>query len=318
METTLISGGAGFIGSHLCDHFLNKGHTVICLDSLVTGNQKYIISKKNNKSFILIENDLTYMRLADFPQLHIDNILHFASPASPQDYMKYPFITLRAGSIGTEILLELAQKHSARFLLASTSEIYGDPTIHPQKEKYWGNVNPVGPRSIYDEAKRFAESYTMAYKRYLDLDIKIVRIFNTYGPRMRLNDGRALPNFMAQALKGKPITIYGDGTQTRSLCYITDLIDGIEGVIYTSYSDPINLGSPEEITILELAQRIKKISNSKSEIIFKPLPIDDPTKRCPEISIARKVLGWEPKVTLDEGLILSFSYFKQALSGEYS
>lgn len=256
------------------------------------------------------------MQIPDFPKIRISNILHFASPASPPDYIKFPFMSLHAGSVGTMVLLKLTKKHNARFLLASTSEIYGDPHVHPQKESYWGNVNPIGPRSVYDEAKRFAEAYAMACKRHMGLNIKIIRIFNTYGPRMRLNDGRALPNFMSQALRGDPITIYGDGKQTRSLCYITDLIDGIEKVLYNNYGNPINLGNPEEVTIYDLAQRIKIITKSKSKIIFEPLPIDDPKRRCPDISLAKKILGWNPEVSLDNGLSLSLRYFKETLSGE--
>jgi len=302
----LITGGAGFLGSHLCDLFLEKGHNVICMDNLITGKVENITHNLKNKNFKLIEHDVSkYINVSG----KVDRILHFASPASPIDYLKYPIPTLKVGSLGTHNALGLALAKNARFLLASTSEVYGDPLVNPQPESYWGNVNPIGPRGVYDEAKRFAEAMTMAYHRYHGLDTRIVRIFNTYGPRMRENDGRAIPNFICQALSGKPITIYGSGRQTRSFCYISDLVDGIYKLIMSKESDPINIGNPAEMTLLGLARTIVKLTGSKSKIAYKPLPVDDPKVRCPDIHKAVKRLGWRPEVCIDEGLRKTVPFF---------
>jgi len=308
---TLITGGAGFIGSHLCDYFIEKGHDIICIDNLLTGSPDNISHLIGNSHFRFIKHNVSDYIYVDG---HIDNVLHFASPASPFDYLNYPIQTLKVGSLGTLNSLGLAKAKGARFLLASTSETYGDPQVHPQREDYWGHVNPVGPRGVYDEAKRFAEAMTMAYHRYHHMDTKIVRIFNTYGPRMRIKDGRALPNFMCQAIKGEDITVFGNGSQTRSFCFVSDLIEGIYKLLLSEEHDPVNIGNPEEITILQLANIILSITNSKSKIVFKELPVDDPKIRQPDISKAKSVLHWEPKVSRETGLQKTLKYFQDALS----
>jgi len=309
MKRVLITGGAGFIGSHLCELFLKKGYEVICVDNLISGNMDNIAHLFGER-FTFLRYDITN---PIWISGRMDYILNFASPASPVDYINHPIETLKVGAMGTYNMLELAREKGARFLHASTSEVYGDPLIHPQPETYWGNVNPIGPRSVYDEAKRYAEALVMAYHRLYGLDTRIVRIFNTYGPLMRPNDGRAIPNFISQALKGEPITVYGDGLQTRSFTYITDEIDGIYRLLMSDYHDPVNIGNPEERTILELAKLVIKMTGSKSEIIFKPLPKDDPKVRRPDISRAKEVLGWEPKVPLEEGLKETIRYFRKLL-----
>ena len=307
MERTLITGGAGFLGSHLCDYLIEKGHEVICIDNLSTGNMENISHLLGKKRFSFIQYDVTNYLHVD-GELH--NILHFASPASPIDYLRMPIQTLKVGSLGTHKALGLALSKKARFLLASTSECYGDPLVHPQTEDYWGNVNPVGPRGVYDEAKRFAESMTMAYHRYHGVETRIVRIFNTYGPRMRLEDGRALPAFMGQGLRGEDLTVFGDGTQTRSFCYVDDLVEGICRLLSSGEVYPVNVGNPDEITLLELAHRILEVTGSKSRIVYRPLPEDDPKVRRPDIGKARRLLGWEPRVSLDEGLQRVLPYFR--------
>lgn len=304
----LITGGAGFIGSHLVDYYLKKGDEVIAIDNLITGKEENIKHNWGNKKFQFLYNDVC--NLSQIKE-KIDLILHFASPASPFDYLKYPIETMKTASIGTINMLELALNKNAKFFLASTSEVYGNPAVHPQIEEYWGNVNPVGIRSVYDEGKRFAEAMTVAYHRKHNLRINIVRIFNTYGERMRPGDGRVIPTFIEQALKNEPMTIFGDGKQTRSFCYISDLVDGIFKLAETDYSMPINLGNPKEFTVLQLAQIIKKLCNSKSEFVYRPLPEDDPHRRNPDISKARKILKWEPVVDLDEGLRLVIEWFKR-------
>jgi len=307
----VITGAAGFLGSHLSRYFIDKGHFVIGIDNLITGNMKNIEDLFKSAKFEFNKYDVTnYIYVSG----KIDAVLHFASPASPVDYLKYPIPTLKVGALGTHKALGFAKEKKAIFMLASTSEVYGDPLINPQNEGYWGNVNPVGPRGVYDEAKRFAEAMTMAYHRYHKMPVRIVRIFNTYGPYMRLNDGRAVPNFMSQALKNKPITVYGSGKQTRSLCYVSDLISGIYKLLLSDINYPVNIGNPYEITLLELAQRIKKIARSKSKIVFKPLPIDDPKMRRPDIKIAKTQLKWEPKIGLDEGLKNTLKYFRDNLT----
>ena len=307
-KTVLITGGAGFIGSHLCDFLLNKNFKIICVDNLITGNKKNIEHLSNNQNFKFINQDISkHIAINE----NLDYILHLASPASPVDYQKIPIQTLKVGSLGTHNTLGLALAKKAKYLLASTSEVYGDPLVNPQPETYWGNVNPIGVRGCYDEAKRFAEALTMAYHRIHNVDIRIARIFNTYGPRMRRDDGRVVPNFITQALSNKPLTIYGTGKQTRSFCYISDLIEGIYKLMMSNFNEPVNLGNPEEHTILEFAEKIKKITQNKSEIVFKDLPIDDPKVRCPDISRAKKILNWEPKFTLDEGLKETIEFFKQ-------
>jgi dTDP-glucose 4,6-dehydratase len=311
MERTLITGGAGFLGSHLCDYLTEKGHEVICIDNLSTGNVENISHLLGKKSFSFIQYDVTNYLHVD-GELH--NILHFASPASPIDYLRMPIQTLKVGSLGTHKALGLALSKKARFLLASTSECYGDPLVHPQTEEYWGNVNPVGPRGVYDEAKRFAESMTMAYHRYHGVETRIVRIFNTYGPRMRLEDGRALPAFMGQGLRGEDLTVFGDGTQTRSFCYVDDLVDGIYRLLCSDEALPVNLGNPDEITLLELAHRILGLTGSRSRIVYRPLPEDDPKVRRPDIGKAKRLLGWEPKVSLDEGLQRVLPYFRSKVT----
>jgi dTDP-glucose 4,6-dehydratase len=306
----LITGGAGFIGSHLCDRFLTEGHEVVCLDNLLTGSTDNIAHLAGNQRFSFIHHDVTnYI----FVEGRIDAILHFASPASPVDYQNFPIQTLKVGSLGTHKALGLAKEKKARFLLASTSEVYGDPLTHPQREDYWGNVNPIGPRGVYDEAKRFAEAMTMAYHRYHGVDTRIARIFNTYGPRMRLNDGRVVPNFICQALRGKDLTIYGDGSQTRSFCYIDDLVEGIVRLLFSSETEPVNLGNPGEFTILEFARVILEVTGGKSRTVHKPLPVDDPQVRKPDISRGRAILGWSPKVELREGIQKTIPYFQKKL-----
>jgi dTDP-glucose 4,6-dehydratase len=303
----VITGAAGFIGSHLCDYFIKKKHYVVAIDNLITGNIKNIEHLFGNERFLFIKHDVTnYIHIPG----KVDAVLHFASPASPVDYLKYPIQTLKVGALGTHKALGLAKEKKAIFMLASTSEVYGDPQVSPQPESYWGNVNPIGPRGVYDEAKRFAEALTMAYHRYHKLPVRIVRIFNTYGPRMRLNDGRVVPNFIYQALKNKPITVYGDGTQTRSFCYIFDLVEGIYKLLFKNIPEPVNLGNPQEMRIIDFAYLIKKLTNSKSKIVFKPLPQDDPKQRRPDITKAKKLLNWEPKVSLEKGLKLTIEYFK--------
>jgi len=306
-KTALITGGAGFIGSHLCDFLLAKGFRVICMDNLITGSLQNISHLKDNASFEFIKHDVTkYIRLKG----RVDYVLHFASPASPADYLNFPIQTLKVGSLGTHNALGLAKEKKATFMLASTSEVYGDPQVHPQKETYWGYVNPVGVRGCYDEAKRFAEALTMAYHRVHKMDTRIVRIFNTYGPRMRKSDGRVIPNFLSQALSSRPITIYGDGRQTRSFCYISDLVEGIYRLLLSAISDPVNLGNPTEYSIRQLAAIVISLTGSKSRVVFRKLPQDDPRQRCPDISLAKKKLGWKPTVGLREGLMKTISYFK--------
>ena len=307
MKTVLITGGAGFIGSHLCGLLLEKDFRVICVDNFITGSKNNIKHLKINKNFILVNHDISKHITVDGP---LDYVLHFASPASPIDYQKIPIQTLKAGSLGTHNTLGLALAKKAKYMLASTSEVYGDPLVNPQPETYWGNVNPIGPRGCYDEAKRFAEALTMAYHRIHKLDTRIVRIFNTYGPRMRKDDGRVVPNFITQALNNKPITVYGDGKQTRSFCYVSDLIEGIYKLMISNLNEPVNLGNPKEHTILEFAEIIKELTKSKSKIIFKPLPIDDPHIRCPDTTRAKKELKWQPKIELKNGLTRTIEWFK--------
>jgi dTDP-glucose 4,6-dehydratase len=303
----LITGGAGFIGSHLCDFLIGKGHYVICVDNLITGTLDNIKHLSDSKDFKFVKHDVT--KHIDIKG-KLDYALHFASPASPVDYLKHPIKTLKAGSLGTHNTLGLAKRKRAKFMLASTSEVYGDPLVHPQKESYYGNVNPVGPRSVYDEAKRFAEAITMAYRRKHKIDTRIIRIFNTYGERMRKNDGRAIPNFLSRAIKNEPLVAYGDGSQTRSFCYVEDLIRAIFKLMNANIAEPVNLGNPEEFTILELAKKIIKMTNSSSKIIFKDLPKDDPKMRRPVIAKAKKLLGWEPRISLNEGLKKTLIWFR--------
>lgn len=307
---TVVTGGAGFLGSHLCDKLIENGHKVICLDNLITGSLDNISHLFGNENFKFIKYDVTEFI---YVEGRVDNILHFASPASPIDYLKYPIQTLKVGSLGTHKALGLAKAKKAKFLLASTSEVYGDPEIHPQPETYWGNVNPIGPRGVYDEAKRFAEAMTMAYHRYHGVDTRIVRIFNTYGPRMRLDDGRVLPTFISQALRGEDLTVFGDGSQTRSFCYVDDLVEGIFRLLNTDYHGPVNIGNPDEITILEFAEEVLKFTNSKSNIVFKELPVDDPKVRQPDITLAKKLLNWEPKISRTKGIKITLEYFKKKL-----
>jgi dTDP-glucose 4,6-dehydratase len=306
----LVTGGAGFLGSHLCDALLADGYTVVAVDNLLTGRTANLDHLRNEPRFEFRQLDIC----DPFDCGEVDFIFHFASPASPVDYSIHGIATLRVGSAGTFNALELARKYSAKYLISSTSECYGDPLEHPQKETYWGNVNPIGPRSVYDESKRFSEAVTVAYRRYHKVETQIVRIFNTYGPRMQLNDGRVVPNFMKQALRGEDLTVYGDGKQTRSFCYVSDEIDGFIRMAKSSEAGPVNIGNPHEFTILECAERVLAVTGSKSRITFEALPQDDPKQRCPDISKARRLLGWEPKVQLEEGLNLSLEYFRQALS----
>jgi dTDP-glucose 4,6-dehydratase len=302
----LVTGGAGFIGSHLCEFLLEQGCEVVCMDSLLTGTTNNI-AHIHHPHFLFVKHDVTNYIVVDGA---LDYVLHFASPASPVDYLELPIQTLKVGALGTHKALGLAKARGARFLLASTSEVYGDPLVHPQPEAYWGNVNPVGPRGVYDEAKRFAEAMTMAYHRFHGVDTRIVRIFNTYGPRMRLTDGRAIPTFVRQALAGEPLTVNGDGSQTRSFCYVSDLVEGIWRLMRAPVNDPVNLGNPGELTLLELAKRIVRLSGSQSDIIFTPLPVDDPKVRQPDITRARALLGWEPVVDVDEGLRQTFEWYR--------
>ncbi|HHP7239511.1 UDP-glucuronic acid decarboxylase family protein [Longibacter sp.] len=312
MPRTLITGGAGFLGSHLCDRFIDEGHEVICMDNLITGDTKNVehLFELGSDSFRFVKHDVT-----DFIHVggELDYVLHFASPASPIDYLELPIQTLKVGALGTHKALGLAKAKNARLLLASTSEVYGDPEIHPQKEDYWGNVNPIGPRGVYDEAKRFAEAMTMAYNRYHGVETRIVRIFNTYGPRMRIDDGRALPTFMSQALNGEPLTVYGDGSQTRSFCYVDDLVDGIFRLLMSDEADPVNVGNPDEITIKEFAEEIIDLTGSDSSITYEPLPKDDPQVRQPDITRAQEVLGWSPSVDRTDGLKRTLDYFREEM-----
>ncbi len=307
MKKVLITGAAGFLGSHLCDRFIKEGCSVIGMDNFITGDKKNLYHLKSNPNFKFIEHDVT-----QFVKIEgkLDYILHFASPASPIDYLKIPIQTLKVGSLGTHNLLGLAKAKKARILIASTSEVYGDPLVHPQTEDYYGNVNTIGPRGVYDEAKRFQESITMAYHRFHGLETRIVRIFNTYGPRMRLNDGRVIPAFMGQALRGEDLTVFGDGLQTRSFCYVDDEVEGIYRLLLSDYNKPVNIGNPHEITIRDFAEEIIKLTRTKQKVIYKELPIDDPMQRQPDISLAKKVLGWEPKVDRKEGMKKTYEYFK--------
>ena len=308
--TSVITGGSGFLGSHLSDRLLKEGHRVIAIDNLITGNVANIEHLAGNPDFKFIRHDVTE---SIFVPGKVDYVWHFASPASPIDYLKIPIPTLKVGSLGTHNALGLAREKGAAFLLASTSECYGDPLIHPQTEDYWGNVNPIGPRGVYDEAKRFAEAITMAYHRFHQMNTHIVRIFNTYGPRMRLNDGRVVPAFIGQALTGEPMTIFGDGTQTRSFCFVSDLIDGIFRLMMSDFHEPVNIGNPREMTIREFGEEIRRITGTKSQIEHKPLPVDDPKVRQPDITRARKVLGWEPKVDFDKGIRETIEFFRDKL-----
>jgi dTDP-glucose 4,6-dehydratase len=313
MARYLVTGGAGFIGSHLCESFLHQGHEVLCMDNYSTGAKENIASFLKNPRFRFIDHNVS--RYIEVPE-PLDYVLHFASPASPVDYLELPIPTLKVGALGTHNTLGLAKSKGAVYLLASTSEVYGDPLERPQNEEYWGHVNPIGPRGVYDEAKRFAEAMTMAYHRYHQLNTRIVRIFNTYGPRMRLHDGRVVPNFIMQALKGEPLTVYGKGQQTRSFQYIDDLIDGINRLLQVEHHLPVNIGNPHEMTVLEFAETIIKLTGSKSPIVFKPLPEDDPQVRQPDITKARQILKWEPRVGLEEGLAKTIEYFRVRLRGE--
>ncbi len=308
---TLITGGAGFLGSHLCDRLIKEGHAVICMDNLITGNMSNIAHLFGHEKFQFIKHDVTeYIYVEE----SLDNILHFASPASPIDYLELPIQTLKVGSLGTHKALGLAKEKNARFLLASTSEVYGDPLIHPQPEEYFGNVNPIGPRGVYDEAKRFAEALTMAYHRYHGVETRIVRIFNTYGPRMRIDDGRVVPAFASQVLKGIPLTVFGDGSQTRSFCYVTDLVDGIHRLLFSEETDPVNIGNPHEMSIMEFASKIQEIAGVNLKIETKQLPEDDPKVRQPDITKAKNILGWTPVVSFEEGIGKTMEYFRKKLN----
>jgi len=309
-ERVLITGAAGFIGSHLVDYLLERGYEIIGMDNFITGHRTNLAHIESQR-FTFVQHDVTEEIVVDGPLRYI---LHFASPASPIDYLELPIQTLKVGSLGTHKTLGLARAKKATFLLASTSEVYGDPLIHPQKEDYWGNVNPIGPRGVYDEAKRFAEAMTVAYHRYHGIDVKIARIFNTYGPRMRIHDGRAIPAFISQALQGEPLSVFGDGSQTRSFCYISDLVEGLFRLLQSDYNEPVNLGNPHEMTILQLAQTIKKATASPSDIVFKPLPVDDPRVRQPDITRAKTILNWQPQVSLEEGLARTVEYFRNKLN----
>jgi dTDP-glucose 4,6-dehydratase len=308
----LVTGGAGFVGSHLCDALLAEGHNVVCVDNLLTGSLRNIAHLKNEPRFEFVEKDVN----EPYDVGAVNYVFHFASPASPVDYMEHGIETLKVGSLGSFHSLELARKYGAKYMVASTSECYGDPLEHPQKETYWGHVNPIGPRSVYDEAKRFAEAATMAYHRYHKVDTRILRIFNTYGPRLQLNDGRVISNFMKQALRGEPLTVYGDGSQTRSFCYVADEVEGILRLSRADTHEPVNIGNPTEFTILECAHLVLKVTGSKSAITYEPLPQDDPKQRRPDISKARQLLGWEPKIDLEQGLKLSMEYFREAIAIE--
>jgi dTDP-glucose 4,6-dehydratase len=308
---TVITGGAGFVGSHLCERFLAEGDEVYCVDNLLTGNPRNIAHLRDNPKFRFIEHNISEPLQIDGP---VDNVLHFASPASPADYLAHPIPTLKVGALGTHNALGLAKAKDARFLLASTSEVYGDPEVHPQREDYWGNVNPIGPRGCYDEAKRFAEAITMAYHRYHGVKTRIVRIFNTYGPRMRLNDGRVLPAFMGQILRGEPLSVYGKGDQTRSFCYVTDLVEGIVRLLRADFSEPVNIGNPSELTVLELAREILAMTGgAQDNIVFHELPQDDPKRRRPDITRAQKLLGWGPTIDRADGLKRTLDYFRTVL-----
>jgi dTDP-glucose 4,6-dehydratase len=313
VSRALITGGAGFLGSHLCERALAEGHEVVCVDNLLTGRTENIAHLLGRDGFEFLQHDVSKPYYVDGP---VDFVLHFASPASPIDYLELPIQTLKVGSLGTHNSLGVAKEKRARFLLASTSEVYGDPKEHPQKETYWGNVNPVGPRGVYDEAKRFAEAMAMAYHRYHGLDVRIVRIFNTYGPRMRVRDGRVVPAFIQQALTGEPMTVFGAGNQTRSFCYVDDLIEGIWRLLMSDLREPCNIGNPHEMTILEFAETIRAAVGSSSPIAFKPLPVDDPQTRQPDITQAREKLGWEPKVSLAQGLESTIAYFRGVVTGQ--
>ena len=304
----LVTGGAGFLGSHLCDRLLAEGHEVIAMDNLLTGNMRNVAHLQEERRFRFVRHNVAEFLFVDGP---LDAVLHFASPASPIDYLELPIQTLKVGSLGTHNALGLAKAKNARFLLASTSEVYGDPLVHPQPETYWGNVNPIGPRGVYDEAKRFAEAITMAYHRAHGVDTRIVRIFNTYGERMRPRDGRVVPALIGQALAGEPMTVFGDGLQTRSFCYVSDLIEGIHRLLLSDIADPVNLGNPAELSVLEFAKTIRALTGAKSEIVFKPLPVDDPKVRQPDITKAREKLGWEPRVPLEEGLKRTIDWFRR-------
>jgi dTDP-glucose 4,6-dehydratase len=309
----VVTGGAGFLGSHLSDLLIEKGWEVLCLDNLVTGSEDNVAHLADHPQFQMIRHDVTRPIAVEGP---LGAVFHFACPASPVDYLRLPIETLEVGSLGTRNTLELAQAKGARYLLASTSECYGDPEVSPQPESYWGHVNPIGPRSVYDEAKRFSEALTMAYHRARGVETRIVRIFNTYGPRMRLNDGRVLPNFVYQALTGRPLTVYGDGRQTRSFCYVSDLIEGIYRLFESDHHEPVNIGNPREMTILEFARMVLKFTGSAAEIQFEPLPVDDPKRRCPDITKAKRLLGWEPRVPLEEGLERTVEFFRRVVQVE--
>ena len=308
---SVVTGGAGFLGSHLTDRLLSEGHRVIAIDNLVTGNPANIGHLAGNENFQFIKHNVS--NFIFLPEEKIDYVFHFASPASPIDYLELPIPTLKVGALGTHNALGLAKAKNAAFFLASTSECYGDPLVHPQKEDYWGNVNPIGPRGVYDEAKRFAEAMTMAYHRYHKIDTKIVRIFNTYGPRMRLRDGRVVPAFIGQALNGQPLTVFGDGSQTRSFCYVSDLIEGIFRLAMSDFHEPVNIGNPREMTIKQFADEIVRLTRAKSTIEYKPLPVDDPKVRQPDISRAKKILGWEPRIDFEEGIKETIDYFRKSL-----
>ncbi|WP_299248784.1 UDP-glucuronic acid decarboxylase family protein [uncultured Lacinutrix sp.] len=313
LKTVLITGAAGFLGSHLCDRFIKEGYKVIGMDNYITGDKKNLAHLQEHANFSFIEHDIT-----EFIEIEgsVDYILHFASPASPIDYLKIPIQTLKVGSLGTHNLLGLAKAKGSRLLIASTSEVYGDPLVHPQTEDYYGNVNTIGPRGVYDEAKRFQESITMAYHRFHGIETRIVRIFNTYGPRMRLNDGRVIPAFMGQALRGEDLTIFGKGLQTRSFCYVDDQVEGIYRLLLSDYSYPVNIGNPHEITIKDFAEEIIKLTGTNQKVIYKDLPVDDPMQRQPDISLAKKILNWEPKVGRAEGMRITFDYFKNLSDDE--
>ena len=306
-----MTGGAGFLGSHLCERLVADGWRVVCVDNLVTGAAKNVAHLREHKSFESIQHNVSEPLYMDDG---VDAVLHFASPASPLDYADHPIATLKVGTLGTHNMLGLARAKNALFLLASTSEVYGDPQVSPQPETYWGNVNPLGPRAVYDEAKRAAEAFTMAYHRAHGMKTRIIRIFNTYGPRMRINDGRAVPNFLLQALKNEPITVFGDGSQTRSLCYVEDLIEGVVRLLDADFTDPVNLGTDEEITMLQLANGIRRLCGSTSEIVYKPLPEDDPKQRRPDLTRARRIIGWEPRTSLEAGLVKTIAYFRERLT----